>query len=368
MTVTSAGHDPWQTGYATVSANINQLAADRYAAGELIMRVITAGAGCALALGLAGCGGSSQASGDPTPTISTCTIYAQGHDARITVAGSNGTSECDKLIQNFSGLGAFWSYQATAPQEGRWGQVCDVFSDGMEAVVYDDGGQDIGQEVCSDFTSAGWTEQQAQGPLAQQLARQLQQQEQAQASAAASQAQAQASASAAASQAQQVANLQSRVSNDISVLASNATGLENNNSLAGAIQTMRNGLGTEESEYATVQNVTCYAGQKGGDADTVTGDSDTVDGDLDTLNGDITTLQNNPVANDLSGVQGDVSQLQQLGASPDSDPTVAIAAGKKALNDLASAIASAQKQGSSLDREAHKISNEAQARAAQCPS
>ncbi len=102
------------------------------------------------------------------------------------------------------------------------------------------------------------------------------------------------------------------------------------------------------------------------DASTVDTDASTVDTDQSTVQTDISSLQNNSVQADLSKVQGDVSQLRSLGASPDTDPKAALAAGHKALRDMASAIAWAQQQASALDSQAHQIASAADALAAKC--
>jgi len=90
-----------------------------------------------------------------------------------------------------------------------------------------------------------------------------------------------------------------------------------------------------------------------------------VGGDLDTLNGDVSSLQANNVSSDLSAVQSDVATITNLGGVPNPDPSAAIKAGKKALKNLAAAIAWATSKGNSLNSQAQQISNRAQS-AANC--
>jgi hypothetical protein len=179
---------------------------------------------------------------------------------------------------------------------------------------------------------------------------------------------AQASASAAAATQQQIAALQSGLQSDVTTLAQDAARLDGDNSLAGDVQAMKNDLGTEQKDYATVQNDTCSSagGSRETDASTVDTDASTVDTDQSTVQTDISSLQNNQVSSDISKVQGDVSQLKSLGASPDTDPSAALAAGNKALKDMASAIAWAQQQASALDGQAHQIAKAADALASRC--
>ena len=320
-------------------------------------------AAVALALTLAGCGsaaGSSAANNtqQPSAAASTCTIYAQQHDAQIVVAPGD-QAECNELIKDLAGGDAFWSYSPNGQSVGNLQQACDVTSsDGTyEAVVLDDPGGTIGQDVCSGFTSYGWTVSQTPGPLAQQIAQQGAQQQQAQAS-----------ASAAASTQQQIASLQSSLQSDVSTLAQDAASLDSDKTLAGDIQTMKTDLGTEQTDYATVQSDTCSSagGSRETDAAGVDTDSAGVDTDLAGVQTDISGLQNNSVTRDISTVQSDVSQLQSLGASPATDPTAALAAGNKALKDMNAAISWAQQQGSTLDGQAHQIANAADALAKAC--
>jgi hypothetical protein len=291
--------------------------------------------------------------------LSTCTIYAQQHDAQIVISPGD-QAECNELIKDMAGGDAFWSYTPNGQAVANLQQACDMTSPNgtYEAVVLDDSGGFIGQDVCSGMASSGWTTSQAPGPLAQQIAQEAGQQQQAQAS-----------ASAAAATQQQISSLQASLQSDVSTLAQDAASLDNDNSLAGDVKSMKNDLGTEQTDYATVQNDTCSnaGGARETDAATVDTDAATVDTDLATVQTDITGLQdNNQVSNDISKVQTDVSQLRSLSASPATDPTAAIAAGNKALKDMNAAIAWANQQGSVIDGQAHQIAKAADALANEC--
>jgi hypothetical protein len=63
----------------------------------------------------------------------------------------------------------------------------------------------------------------------------------------------------------------------------------------------------------------------------------------------------NQVKHDIAAVNGDVSTLQGLGATPGTDPSGALAAGNKALSDAASAITTSQNEGNAIDGQAHQL-------------
>lgn len=326
------------------------------------MRFRAAVAAAVIACGAAGCATSAAhttVTPAASPSLDVCTIYAQQHDAQIAVSPSDQT-ECNELIKDLAGGDAFWSYTPNGQALSDLQRACDMTSpDGTyEAVVLDESGGYIGQDVCSGMASSGWTTSQTPGPLAQQIAQQAGQQQQAQAS-----------ASAAAATQQQISGLQSSLQSDVSTLAQDAASLDNDNSLAGDIKTMKDDLGTEQTDYATVQGDTCSSagGTKETDAATADTDSATVDTDLATVQTDITGLQdNNQASGDISKVQGDVSQLRSLGASPATNPAAALAAGHKALKDTNAAIAWAKQQGGAIDGQAHQIASAADALANKC--
>jgi hypothetical protein len=331
------------------------------------MRCRAAVAAAIIACGAAGCATSAAhttvapaaSPQSAAPSLDVCTIYAQQHDAQVAVSPSDQT-ECNELIKDLAGSDAFWSYTPNGQALSDLQRACDMTSpDGTyEAVVLDESGGYIGQDVCSGMASGGWTTSQTPGPLAQQIAQEAGQQQQAQAS-----------ASAAAATQQQISGLQSSLQSDVSTLAQDAAGLDTDNSLAGDIKTMKDDLGTEQTDYATVQGDTCSSagGTKETDAATVDTDSATVDTDLATVQTDITGLQdNNQVSGDISKVQGDISQLRSLGASPATNPAAALAAGHKALKDTNAAIARAKQQGGAIDGQAHQIANAADVLANKC--
>lgn len=191
-------------------------------------------------------------------------IYAQQHDAQVVVSPGDLT-ECNELIKDFAVGLAFWSYTPNGVAVTSLVQACDVTSPNgnYEAVVLDDNGGFIGQEVCSDFTGSSWTVSPSPGPLAQHIAQQQARQ-------------AQASASAAAATQQQISQAQHALAGDVNTLASDAVTLDNDNSLANDVGSMKQDYASEHSDFSTEQSDSCDS--MGGDADTVGGDADTVGG------------------------------------------------------------------------------------------
>ena len=175
-------------------------------------------------------------------------------------------------------------------------------------------------------------------------------------------------ASAPAATQQQIASTQESLSGDVSTLTQDAASLDNDNSLASDIKSMKSDLGSEQQDYAAVQGDSCSSagGTRETDASTVGIDASTVDTDQSIVQIDVSILQNSSVSSDISNVQADVSQLKSIGASPDTDPPAALAAGSKALKDTASAISRAQGQAKQLDGQAHQIARAADALAAKC--
>jgi hypothetical protein len=329
------------------------------------IRIAAAVIAC-VTIGAAGCGiipshtAATPAAATPAASqpANTCTVYAQQHDAQIVVSPGD-QAQCDLLIKDLAGGDAFWSYTPNGQSVGNLQQACDMTTPSAtyEAVVLDVSGGFIGQDVCSGMAQAGWTASQTPGPLAQQLAQQGAQQQQAQAS-----------ASASAATQQQISGLQSGLQSDVTTLAQDAASLDSDNSLAADVQSMKNDLGTEQKDYATVQGDTCSSagGSKETDASAVDTDASAVDTDQAGVQTDISGLQNNQVGSDIAKVQGDVSQLKSLGASPDTNPSAALAAGNKALKDMASAITWAQGQAGTLDGQAHQTAKAADALANGC--
>ena len=246
-----------------------------------------------------------------------------------------------------------WRHTSAVPQAGTLGITCDVFRGQYEAVVQDTGEQLTGRDACQMFITDGWTGQQQLGPIAEQLERRQQ-----------ALIDTQASQQAAQKRNQQISGLQQALTGDISKLAKDAAASENNTSLAADIQKMQGELANEQGEYARVQHDSCNV--RAADADAAQGDSDMVDGDADTLQGDINSLHADPVNGDLSAIRRVVSELRNLGAAPATNPSAAVAAGKKALGDLDNAIARAQQQASDLQGTAHQVAQEAATLAAQC--
>jgi hypothetical protein len=112
----------------------------------------------ALALALLGCAPAGRSQPAQAPVQGSCRIQASGYDVTITVTGpAPATAECGTLIRDLSAGGYYWSYQVRVPQEGGWGTVCSLANGSWTMLVQDDGGQFVGQQVCSGAMSAGWS-------------------------------------------------------------------------------------------------------------------------------------------------------------------------------------------------------------------
>lgn len=170
--------------------------------------------------------GTAAPAATAAPSLDVCTLYAQQHDAQIQVSPGD-TSQCGELIKDLASSGTFWSYTPNGGSLLSLTVACDVTSpDGnYEAVALDDSGGFLGQEVCSDFASSGWTVNQEPGPLAQQISDQQGQAQQAEASASAASASAEASQSAEANAQDDVAALKqdTSLSGDVSQVGSDVT-------------------------------------------------------------------------------------------------------------------------------------------------
>jgi hypothetical protein len=160
---------------------------------------------------------------------------------------------------------------------------------------------------------------------------------------------------------QQVSQAQRSLAGEVSSLESDSTTLNNDNSLADTVSQMKSDYGQEQSEWQTVQSDSCQ--NKSYDAGTVGYDAGTVNYDLGTLNYDVTSLQDGgiqTVRDDLSKVSSDISTIQNLGATPATNSSPAVAAGNKALTSAASAISWADGQGKTINGEAQALATTAQ--------
>jgi len=320
-------------------------------------RAIAAAAAVSLTAGLTACHGIFGSGGTASPAgttsaaaqPSTCTIYAELHDAEVIVSPGH-KSECDTLISDLSGGGLVWSYTPNGNSISNLTQQCDVTSGGYEAVVLDDSGATLGHSTCSGFETAGWTATTQPGPLARFLATQQQAQQQQQASA---------TASAAATQ--QDAGAQQSLTNDVSTLRTASSALGDNTSVAGGVNQMKRDYAQEQTDYTREQHDSCPAAA--GDAQTVSQDSQTVGGDLNTLNGDIENLQAGgiqSVQSDLSSVNSDLSTLKDLGVTPGADSAPVVAAANQAVTNAWAAISWAQGQGQTINGDAQALVTTAQ--------
>jgi hypothetical protein len=161
----------------------------------------------------------------------------------------------------------------------------------------------------------------------------------------------------------QITQADQQLTSDIATLTQDAQSLDNDKTLAGDIQQMQTDLATEQSDYQTELGDTCD--DKSDDAGTVSDDAGSVSDDLSSLQDDEQSLQDNDVSQDLSAVASDAATVTNLGGIPQPDPTAAIKAGKKAVEDLSAAISWATSEGNSINGQAQQVASEAQA-AANC--
>jgi hypothetical protein len=160
---------------------------------------------------------------------------------------------------------------------------------------------------------------------------------------------------------QQVSQAQQDLANAVSRLEGDKSTLNNDTSLSDAVSQMKQDYEQEQSQWQTVQSDSCQ--NMSYDAGTVGYDAGTVNYDLGTLNYDVTSLQDGDiqaVKKDLSDVSSDLAALQNLGATPGTDSSSAVAAGNKALTSAANAISWAQGQGEIINGEAQQLATTAQ--------
>jgi hypothetical protein len=102
---------------------------------------------------------STLADGEYT---SPCTIYVQGHDARLTISGSNAASDCATFVSDYSTQDgdAPWTTDSQSDR-GDLTDVCTLTDASGEntAIVEDDGGQDYGSSACQVLRGEAWTSQ-----------------------------------------------------------------------------------------------------------------------------------------------------------------------------------------------------------------
>jgi hypothetical protein len=169
-------------------------------------------------------------------------------------------------------------------------------------------------------------------------------------------------AQAQASHDQAVSNAQSSLSRDVTSVQNDASSLENDNTLAGDVNTMKQDYQNEQNDWQTEQKDAGTCGVSG-DAGAISGDASAIGGDQSALQSDIGSLQSNGMASvktDISTINSDMSAIRNLGATPDTDPSSAIAAGHKALTDSQNAIDWATNQGNQIAAAANSLSNTAQ--------
>lgn len=150
---------------------------------------------------------------------------------------------------------------------------------------------------------------------------------------------------------------------DVAQLGQDSTALNDDTTLAGAVQVMRREYATANSQWQQEQGDTCTSGDISGDADQVGDDAELVGDDLGSLNEDVAGLKSGKVSavqSDISGVQRELSALSRLGVAPGTPTASAAATGNAALKNAANAISWADSQGSTINGEAQQLATAAQ--------
>jgi len=95
---------------------------------------------------------STNSSDYPSP----CTLYLDGHDAQLTIAGANAPSDCASFATSEASNGQTWT-TGPAGSSSSLSQVCDLANAGDEIIVNDDGARSYGTQACNSLTGQGWT-------------------------------------------------------------------------------------------------------------------------------------------------------------------------------------------------------------------
>jgi serine/threonine protein kinase len=87
------------------------------------------------------------------PAAVTCTVSPHDHDANLVVTGVDADAYCSERAQELA-----WSvrpgHKLRSPDRGeRPTLVCRARRDGLRIAVYDDGGQQIGRDLCDRYTT-----------------------------------------------------------------------------------------------------------------------------------------------------------------------------------------------------------------------
>lgn len=142
----------------------------------------------------------------------------------------------------------------------------------------------------------------------------------------------------------QISTAQRELAADVEDLASAAATLDSNTTLADQIRVMQQSLADVESGWRTEQASTvCSYDDLTYDAETVGEAAGNVAGEQNDLQNVIGDLKNAStgsmgVQGKIASVQADLATLRQLNASPETDTSIAVSAGKKAIADTAKAI------------------------------
>ena len=92
-----------------------------------------------------------------------CTVSPTDNDANLVVSGVGAIGFCRSQAQALSAQGDDWGYrsntQLQAPSHGdprELSRVCSLNRNRLTAVVWDDGSQSIGLDLCYSYAAAGW--------------------------------------------------------------------------------------------------------------------------------------------------------------------------------------------------------------------
>jgi serine/threonine protein kinase len=92
-----------------------------------------------------------------------CTVSPSDNDANLVVSGIGAIRFCRSQAQALSAQGDAWAYrpntQLQAPSHGdpaELSRVCALNRNRLSAIVWDDGSQSIGLDLCYSYAAAGW--------------------------------------------------------------------------------------------------------------------------------------------------------------------------------------------------------------------
>jgi len=86
---------------------------------------------------------------------SPCTLYAQSHDAQLTISGPDAATDCATFTQAIYSQTP-WTTAPGSTSSSYLSHVCTLAGRSDSVAVTDDGGQTYGQQACSMLESEGW--------------------------------------------------------------------------------------------------------------------------------------------------------------------------------------------------------------------